>query len=244
MENFTGDMPPPGASIPLVLSLPSNVSCVGFVFKPWTLCKTCGNGILLHMPVKRTIPYTEGIFSITFTCTRWLSLIEKVNGYDIIYNWFDYLKNKGHFIIGYVIMPNHVHVMIAFKKCNQSINTIIGNGKRFMAYEIIKRLENNNETELLDQLRDKVETARKANAKLHNVWELSFDWKHCESVSFIEQKLHYFHNNPNKGKWNLRENPVEYVHSSAKFYITVEQGIFHVTNYALLADIDLTAGND
>jgi putative transposase len=48
------------------------------------------------MPVKRTIPHNSGMFSITFTCYQWLSLIDKVNGYDIIYNWFDHLKSEGH----------------------------------------------------------------------------------------------------------------------------------------------------
>lgn len=38
-------------------------------------------------------------------------------------------------IIGYVIMPNHIHVLIDFIKTHQTINTIIGNGKRFMAYD-------------------------------------------------------------------------------------------------------------
>ena len=38
-------------------------------------------------------------------------------------------------------MPNHVHAMISFSKTEKSINRIIGDGKRFMAYEIIKRLE-------------------------------------------------------------------------------------------------------
>ncbi|WP_144888683.1 hypothetical protein [Lacibacter cauensis] len=58
------------------------------------------------MPVKTSIPFTDGIFSITFTCTNWLPLIEIVNGYDIVYNWFDHLKSNGHYITGYVIMPN------------------------------------------------------------------------------------------------------------------------------------------
>ncbi|MBS1920377.1 MAG: hypothetical protein JST17_08995 [Bacteroidetes bacterium] len=44
------------------------------------------------MPTKQTIPYSFGIFFITFTCHQWLSLIVKVNGYDIIYNWFNVLK--------------------------------------------------------------------------------------------------------------------------------------------------------
>ena len=116
---------------------------------------------LYAMPVKRTIPFNSGIFFITFTCHNWLPLIDKVNGYNIIYNWFDHLKGKGHFINGYVIMPNHVHLLISFINAKQSINTIIGNGKRFMAYEIIKRLEVNNEVGLLQQLSDRVEPIRK-----------------------------------------------------------------------------------
>ena len=70
------------------------------------------------------------MFFITFTCHQWLSLIEKVNGYDIVYNWFDHLKKQGHFLNGYVIMPNHVHALISFINTKQSINNIIGNGKR------------------------------------------------------------------------------------------------------------------
>ena len=54
------------------------------------------------MPVKQTIPYRYGSFFITFTCYKWLPLIEKVNGYDIIYNWFDVLRKDGHYINGFV----------------------------------------------------------------------------------------------------------------------------------------------
>lgn len=41
----------------------------------------------------------------------------------------------------YVIMPNHIHVIIDFGTSAISINTIVSNAKRFMAYEIIKRLK-------------------------------------------------------------------------------------------------------
>jgi len=34
------------------------------------------------------------------------------------------------------------------------------------------------------------------------------------------------HNNPCVGVWNLVDNPVYYMHSSAKYYITEEQGIY------------------
>ena len=48
-----------------------------------------------------------------------------------------------------------------------------------MAYEIIRRLQQLGETEILAQLSKGVESKRKANKKLHEVWELSFDWKEC-----------------------------------------------------------------
>ena len=98
-----------------------------------------------------------------------MPLIDKVDGYNIVYKWFNYLKPHGHFINAFVIMPNHVHAIISFIETEQSINNIIGNGKRFMANDIIKRLKENKESELLNLLSDAVETKRKANNKKHEV---------------------------------------------------------------------------
>ena len=133
-------------------------------------------------------------------------------------------------------MPNHVHVMISFADTGQSINMIVGNGKRFMAYDIIKRLTENNEHELLNLLSESVEAKRKANNKKHEVWELSFDWKACNSNTFIQQKLDYIHINPCKGKWNLCAKSEDYKHSSAKFYLTGEDGFYKVVNIAEMND--------
>src|SRR5678815_3775154 len=137
------------------------------------------------MPVLQTIPYVDGTFFITFTCYNWLPLIDKTDGYDIVYKWFDHLKSKRHKINGFVIMPNHIHALISFVATQQSINTIIGNGKRFMAYEIINRLKARGEKDLLLTLQSNIEVKRRINKKLHDVWKLSFDWKYCDSLSFI-----------------------------------------------------------
>jgi REP element-mobilizing transposase RayT len=170
------------------------------------------------MPVKRTIPFNTGIYFITFTCYRWINLIEKTNAYDLFYSWFDILKKNDHNVVGYVIMPNHVHLLISFSQTKQSINTIIGNGKRFIAYEIVKRLEEANEADLLALLQTGVEENRKANNKRHEVWQQSFDWKYCDSEKLILQKLNYLHYNPCNGKWMLAPDFVGYIHSSAGFY--------------------------
>ena len=103
-------------------------------------------------------------------------------------------------------------------------------------------MEKNNDTVILKQLESHVESKRKQNKKLHNVWELSFDWKGCRSNKFAWQKIDYMHNNPCTGKWQLANNPIEYIHSSAKFYLTGEQGIYPVTDFMEMEEIDFNKG--
>lgn len=190
------------------------------------------------MPAHRTIPYDSGVFSITFTCVHWLPLIEQVQGYDLIYNWFDLLKQNRHLIIGYVIMPNHLHALIAFRKSEHKINNIIGNGKRFLAYEFVKRLELSGKVDVLEQLNRYVGAPYASRNKKHQVWKYSFDWKLCMTEAFMLQKLNYYHKNPCAGKWMLATTPDTYPHSSALFYNTGIQGVYEVTHYSALADIE------
>ena len=96
------------------------------------------------MSIKRKIHNEEGLYFITFTCWKWLSLFEITSGYDLVYNWFDIMKKDGNKICGYVIMPNHLHILVHFKKVKKSINQTISNGKRFLAYSLIKRLKDLN----------------------------------------------------------------------------------------------------
>ena len=194
------------------------------------------------MPVRRTIPNAEGVYFITFTCVRWLPLFKLIEGYDIIYNWFDYLKQNGHHVIGYVIMPDHLHTVTAFSDSGKSINSIVGNGKRFMAQEIVKRLELTRHLDVLKQMKQWVNATDAKRNKKHEVFEPSFDWKECRNEKFIVQKLSYMHLNPCRCEPKLAVTPEEYVHSSAKFYATGEQGIYRVMSYTELADVDLSAG--
>jgi hypothetical protein len=91
-----------------------------------------------------------------------------------------------------------------------------------------------------------VNTTQKADNKLHEVFEPSFDWKHTwrhtgnaeHRIRTTEIKLHTLESMQRRNK--IVELPEQYIHSSAKFYITGEQGIYPVTGYTELEDIDLT----
>jgi REP element-mobilizing transposase RayT len=109
----------------------------------------CNQQIIMTVRKKIGEPY--GVFFITFTCARWLLLFQLTNGYHTVHKWFDYLKAQRHHIAGYVIMPSHVHALIAFSSSRKSINTVVGNGKRFMAYELVKLLAAQKREDILEK---------------------------------------------------------------------------------------------
>ena len=174
------------------------------------------------MSVRKAIPQKEGLYFVTITCSQWLRLFDIVRGYDIVYNCFDHLKSKGHLICGYVIMPNHLHALIAFRNTGKPLNTIIGNGKRFMALDLLKRLNEQQEEAVLNKLASCVNEADRAKGQLHKVFEPSFDWKECFTEHFILQKLSYMHDNPCRGTW----------HRAHKIMNIVQQGFTCFTNKA------------
>ncbi len=74
------------------------------------------------------------LYYITFTCRHWLPLIDLVNGYELVYSWFEFLKDSIK-TTSYVIMPNHVHCILFFPGDQYDLSKIVANGKRFIAYE-------------------------------------------------------------------------------------------------------------
>lgn len=171
------------------------------------------------------------MYFVTFTCYAWLPLIELTKAYDQLYKFFEILNKKGHQMTGYAIMPNHVHFLLYFNMQNQSLNTIIGNGKRFIGYEMIKRLESQGQHSILKILSDAVNPAERSRNKQHELWQGTFDVKDCRTEAFILQKLNYMHFNPCTDRWRLCEKPHEYEHSSAAFYQSGKQGKVEVKDY-------------
>ena len=167
----------------------------------------------------------------TITCYKWLPLFQVVDFYDAIYQWFNHLKKQNVHVLGYVIMPNHIHILLFNANPKSTINRLIGNGKRFMAYDIVKRLEENRKVKILKILKDGVQKNEKRKGKKHQVFRLSFDAKECFDERMIEQKLDYIHRNPVNGKWNLAKDFTDYIHSSAAFYELNKKIGYEVLHY-------------
>ena len=174
---------------------------------------------------------TQEVYFCTVTCYNWLPLFEEANAYHSVYRWFDHLKHDGCLLLGYVIMPNHFHVLLFPTHSGTSLSKIVGDGKRFMAYSIVTGLRKQNKLATLEILSKGVERAEKLKGKNHQVFRLSFDARKCYDEKMIEQKLDYIHHNPVRGKWNLVDDFTEYKHSSARYYELNEVGDIAISHY-------------
>jgi REP element-mobilizing transposase RayT len=172
------------------------------------------------MAIRTQHQLTDDTWFITFTCYSWIALFEITQGYDNVYNWLKLIDDQYKIkTVAFVIMPNHVHLLLQITNKRVKLNTIIGNGKRFMAYDLIRRLEHQQKNDLLYKLAQACSAKEIAKGQKHKVFEPSFDAKAIYSNDFLHQKLDYIHHNPVTGKWNLCDDFTDYPHSSAGFYV-------------------------
>ena len=185
------------------------------------------------MSIKTKHEITTPTWFITFTCFKWLPLFEITQSYNLVYNWLGFIREEYQVeTLAFVIMPNHVHLLLYCNNDQIALNKVISNGKRFMAYELVKRLIVGEESELLKLMSASCSEKDRAKGQKHRVFEPSFDAKDIYTIKFLYQKLDYIHHNPVSGKWSLCPEVTDYLHSSAGFY---ENEIIHpaitITDY-------------
>ncbi|OAQ38402.1 hypothetical protein A5893_13300 [Pedobacter psychrophilus] len=71
------------------------------------------------MAIKTIHDTTNKTWFITFTFFNWIPLFQVTNSYDLIYNWFNLIKEKYSInISAFVIMPNHIHAILHLNTSN------------------------------------------------------------------------------------------------------------------------------
>ena len=171
------------------------------------------------MTIRKNLSYANAFYYCTITCYKWLHLFQLTELYGHIYDWFDLLYKKRNIrICAYVIMPNHLHLVFYVHELSGAINKILSSGKRFMAYEIVKRLKKDDKKDILLLLKQGVSPKDRKRGKIHKVFEPSFDLKVLGTDKFIGQKINYIHANPVNKKWKLVDDFRKYPYSSAGFY--------------------------
>ena len=168
------------------------------------------------MAVRNKIFIPNETYFITFTILGWSHIFINDKYCNLVYKWFDYMKEKySNKIRGYVIMPNHIHCLIKITGQSPKLSILITNAKRFLAYQIVKLLEAENRHNLLNYFKSKARTKFRAK---HKIFEDRYDSLIIQSERFFLEKLNYIHRNPCAEKWSLAENSEDYKYSSAALY--------------------------
>jgi putative transposase len=127
-------------------------------------------------------------------------------------------------LYAFVIMPNHIHLMVRFFPGYQ-LPGVMRDFKKFTSKQIFHSFEEHSDQEVLGFLSRAAQSSPKQTFK---VWEDDYDARNVFSSDFLWQKLEYIHHNPCRPQWKLAKKPEEYAWSSARYYITGQHSIILV----------------
>ena len=78
---------------------------------------------------------------ITLTVVDWIDVFTRQTYRDIVIDCFDYcIKNKGMILYGYVIMSNHIHLVVQSEE--GKLSDLIRDFKKFIAKNILDKIQN------------------------------------------------------------------------------------------------------
>jgi len=164
------------------------------------------------------------IYFYTATILNWKRLLKKDCYKNIIISSLRHLSTKNKIAVyGFVIMPNHIHLMWEMLEKN---------GKEMPHASFMKYTSHRFLTHLRRHYPHILPYFQVPDqARTHQFWQrnsLSI-WLYTPTV--LEQKLEYIHNNPIVEKWSLAEIPALYHYSSAKFYETGQDNFGFLKHY-------------
>ncbi len=151
-------------------------------------------------------------YFFTATINSWQHLLGDDAFKWIIIDSLKYCVMHNRIILhGFVIMPNHIHLLLTLGK--EETHTIFQRDfLKFTAQQIIKLLLKNRQQHLLNNY--------KATQKdrIYHIWERRPKWIEVLNMPIFMQKLNYIHQNPVQKKWNLCKDILSYKWSSAAYY--------------------------
>ena len=171
------------------------------------------------MSIKYKFANPEAIYFVTFAVVGWIDVFTRNVYKDLLLDSFRYcIKEKGLSIHGYVIMSNHVHLIIS-SKGKHELSAIMRDMKKFSSVRLIREIiENPTESRKQWMLR-LLSDAGKANGNNTHYQFWQQDNHPIElhpHLNIFTQKLDYIHQNPVKAGWVTEASA--YIYSSASNY--------------------------
>ena len=172
------------------------------------------------MPTGYQIIEQDKLYFITLQVVDWIDVFSRECYRKIIVeNLCFCIKNKGLEIYAWVIMSNHVHLLVRSE--NGVLSDTLRDFKSYTSKVILNEINKGNESRKEWMLRQfKSATLRHKRNAEYQFWSHENHAEYLFSNKFIEQKLNYIHNNPVRSGIVLKAG--DYKYSSAMDYADKE----------------------
>ncbi len=125
-------------------------------------------------------------------------------------NFYRYMQS--YKLLGYVIMPDHFHILI-WPHGEATVPDIMRDFKRFTSGRITRQAQAEGKKDWVDKFRQAGEQTERADYK---VWQDEYWDKIIFSQQMLRQKLDYMHDNPVRA--GLAKTSADYPYSSYRNY--------------------------
>lgn len=161
----------------------------------------------------------HGLYFVTCTIVGWIDVFSRKCRRDTVIESLKYCRREKGLLIGaYVIMTNHIHLVVKVKDNSAfTLSDILRDFKKFTANTILKAINSPKESRQ-EWMNHMFTYFAKYNT---NNREKQFWIQDNYPVELFTQratwqKINYIHNNPVAAGWV--DHPAEYVYSSARNY--------------------------
>lgn len=165
----------------------------------------------------------QGVYFTTSTIVEWIPVFTRANYFQIIIDSLSFCRqNKGLHVFAYVIMDNHLHLIVSAHGLSQ----VLQDFKSFTAKEILRLARQENKRWLLNQF--EYYKKRHKTGSMHQVWQEGVHPQKILSDAILKEKINYIHNNSVRAGYV--ERPEYWVYSSASNY-ALGNGILEIDVY-------------
>lgn len=157
----------------------------------------------------------EQVYFLTFQVVGWVDIFTRQEYRDILLASFAYCRQEKELeLFSYVIMSNHVHVIMRSK--TGRLSDTIRDLKRHTAKQIIQLALTSNRESRRDWLKVVWEYHAKYNQRVSDIqlWTHENHAVELDTNEMIESKMQYIYENPVRA--GLVENAADYLYSSAR----------------------------
>ena len=155
---------------------------------------------------------------ITATVVDWVDVFTRKNYRDIVVECLDFcIREKGMVLYGYVIMSNHIHMVV--QSNNGELSNLIRDFKKFTATKILEKIQSEPESRrewILERF--KLAAESHTRNKNYQFWKYGNHPEEIYSNTFMWSKLDYIHLNPVRA--GIVEKASHYIYSSASNYVS------------------------